>query len=153
MRDGRLPGVPAGRRFFLAPAALVVVAICRDRNGSGGAAAPASGGGKAVVGAQELNMVWWGWRRAHGTAVTCVPLLLARSVFGWVTKCHPKQISKPKNRLPVYILSPATVQTNLSVFYLLSRSQFKSLELEVRRWEWGNGIEASLYKIGGRRGR
>jgi hypothetical protein len=63
----RLPGVPAGRRFFLAPAALVV-AICRDRNGSVGAA-PASVGGKAVVGAQELNMV--GVAPPRYTAVTC----------------------------------------------------------------------------------
>lgn len=103
--------------------------------------------------ARTQHGVVGGWRRAHDTAVTCVPLLLARSVFGWLTKCHPKQISKPKNRDSLYISSSATVQTNLSVFFLLSRSQFKSLELEVRRWEWGNGIEASLYKIGGRRGR
>jgi len=65
----RLPGVPAGRRFFWAPAAALVVAICRDRNGSGGAA-PISGGGKAVVGAQELNMVGVAPEPDY-TAVTC----------------------------------------------------------------------------------
>jgi hypothetical protein len=45
--------VPAGRRFFFAEPAEAV-AICSDRNGSGVVAS--SGGGPAVVGAQEPNM-------------------------------------------------------------------------------------------------
>lgn len=53
-RVASLPGVPAGRRFFFAPA-LEVAIWSDDRNGSGGAAV-VSGGGKAA-GAQELNMV------------------------------------------------------------------------------------------------
>jgi len=109
--------VPAGRRFFLAPAAALVVAICSDRNGSGGAA-PASGGGRAV-GAQELNMV-----PPH-----CYTAVLH---LASVTKCHPNQIKKSKNR---------RIPSPLSVFFLaITIHRAGGPAMGMGQWNWGISI-------------
>uniref|UniRef100_A0A0A9EMY6 Uncharacterized protein n=1 Tax=Arundo donax TaxID=35708 RepID=A0A0A9EMY6_ARUDO len=103
------------------------MAICRNRNGSGGAAA--ASGGVTAVGAQELNMVTVA---PHYTGGTCYLFLLQDQSVMPPQPNHGKQLIDPLN-----LSSPANFSLVITGLCLGANGIEMSTLYKLGRWEGG----------------